>query len=221
MSNRKKVEEYIIHYINKLVPNKSNEKLYRDMFSRMKDNDFTKFINELSQGVKKLVVVNPNFNKNGLDLNNNLKIGKELKVNFFQRLWMPKEGNTPKYLTPNKYIVLDLPIRRQSQLLDKKISIPSDNDTVDYFTGQPAGKSKGAKVSYPETQVLVGMGLDNTVIELIKMRGGDVNGYRALYKSLKDKGHVDLEVAKQYSTGVESTRLLRTLLTGMHFKNNL
>ncbi len=221
MAKRKAVEDFIITYINKLIPNKSNEPIYRKFFDSLSDNDFKQFIQDLKDGTKFLVVFDPNFSKNGLDLKNNLKIAKELGIKFFQKLWFPATKESPKYLTPIPYMVLDLPVRRQSQLLTKKMSVPEDNNTVDLFTGQPAGESKGAKISYPELQVISAMGLDASAVELIKMRGGDVNGYRALNMSLKKLGHVDLNVINQYSSGVESTRLLRTLLTGCHLKNNL
>ncbi len=221
MSKRKAVEEFIITYINKLIPNKSNEEIYKKFFSSLDDNKFKEFIQDLKNGTKFLIVFDPNFSKNGLDLKNNLKIGKELGIKFFQKIWFPATKESPKYLTPIPYMVIDLPVRRQSQLLSKKMSVPEDNNVVDLFTGQPAGESKGAKISYPELQVITAMGLDNSAIELIKMRGGDVNGYRALNMSLKKLGHVDLNVINQYSSGVESTRLLRTLLTGCHLKNNL
>ena len=118
-------------------------------------------------------------------------------------------------------MVLDLPVRRQSQSLTKKISIPEDNNTVDTFTGQPAGKSKGARIQYNELQVIAAMGLDNTAIELIKMRGGDVGGYRALNMSLKKTGMVDLNYANQFSTGVESTKTLKVMLTGCHLRSTI
>ena len=221
MAKRKAVEDFIITYINKLIPNKSNEPIYRKFFDNLSDNDFKQFIQDLKDGTKFLVVFDPNFSKNGLDLKNNLKIAKELGIKFFQKLWFPATKESPKYLTPIPYMVLDLPVRRQSQLLTKKMSVPEDNNTVDLFTGQPAGESKGAKISYSELQVISAMGLDASAVELIKMRGGDVNGYRALNMSLKKLGHVDLNVINQYSSGVESTRLLRSLLTGCHLKNNL
>ncbi len=218
---RQKTEKYIIEYINKLMPDKSNEPLYVEMFSKMSDNEFEEFIRELKVGTKYLIIVCPNFSKVSLNVERNLKIAKELGINFFQRIWFPATKESPKYLSPIPYMIVDLPIRRQSQLLDKKMSVPEDQNTVDILTGQPAGKSKGAKISYPELQVLAAMGLDNSVVELIKMRGGDTGGYRALDMSLKKTGHVDLNVINQYATGVESTRTLKTYLTGAHLQSTI
>ncbi len=219
--NRKATEQYIINSINELLPDKSNEPIYRNFFSKLSDIAFKQYIKDLSTGEKFLVVICPNLDKQQLSVERNLKLGKKLGIEFFQRIWFPATENNPSYLSPIPYLVLDLPIRRQSQMLDKKISIPEDQHTVDTFTGQPAGKSAGAKINYTELQVLSAMGLDNSITELIKMRGGDEGGYRALSMSLKKTGHVDLDVVKQYSTGVQSTRTLKTFLTGAHLQNTL
>lgn len=220
-NNRKETENYIIKLINELLPDKSNEPIYREFFSKLSDTAFKKFMDDLESGEKFLVVICPNLGKQQLSVDRNLEIAKKLGIEFFQRIWFPENGDSPSYLSPIPYMVMDLPIRRQSQMLDKKISIPEDTHTVDTFTGQPAGKSAGAKINYTELQVLSAMGLDDSISELIKMRGGDEGGYRALYMSLKQTGHVNLDVVKQYATGVESTRTLKTFLTGAHLQNTL
>lgn len=219
--NRKEVEDYIIDNINEIVGDNSNEPLYKEMFRNMSNIDFDQYMKDIESGTKYLVVIVPNMGKTKLSVDRNLKIAKKLKVEFFQRIWFTQEDTNEKYLSPIPYMILDLPIRRQSQLLDKKMSIPEDQHTVDIFTNQPAGKSKGGRVAYTELQVLTAMGLDNCINELIKMRGGDEGGYRALTKSLKETGSVDLNVANQYATGVQSTRTLKTFLTGAHLQNTL
>lgn len=221
MSNRAKVEKYIIDSINEIIGDNSNEELYRTMFKNMSDKDFDKFIKDLDSQEKYLVVIVPNMGKTKLSVERNLKIAKKIGVEFFQRIWFNQDNSQEKFLSPIPYLVFDLPIRRQSQLLDKKMSIPEDQNSVDIFTNQPAGKSKGGKVAYTELQVLTALGLDNCIIELIKMRGGDEGGYRALNKSLKENGSVNLNAIKQYATGVQSTRTLKTFLTGAHLQNTL
>ena len=171
--DRKAAENYIISQINLIVGDHSNAALYQEMFHNMSDAQFDAYMSDLESGKKYLVVIVPNMGKTKLSVDRNLQIAKKLGVDFFQRIWFTQEDSQEKYLSPIPYMVLDLPIRRQSQLLDKKMSIPEDQETVDVFTNQPAGKSKGGRVAYTELQVLTAMGLDNCIIELIKMRGGD------------------------------------------------
>jgi hypothetical protein len=220
--NRLAAEKEILKWIDKLCPgNGENKKLYETMFSKMSDEAFDKFISDLETGVKSLCVINPNFSKNGLDTARNLKLAKELGHEFFQRVWVPAKNGVPSYLTPNKYLIIDLPLRRQAQLLDKKISIPEDNNSVDNMTGQPTGKSKGSKISYPEVQVLAALNQEQSLTELLKYRGGDQKGFNAMNTMISRTGHVSLDAIEPYSGEVKSTHSLQVMLNGMMLKNTL
>lgn len=219
MANRKAASDIIISYIDKIAP--GNGETYKKLFASMSDKEFDAFISDLDSGEKFLIVISPNFTKNPITLENNLKIGDELGHNFFQRIWIEGKGDTPTYLTPNEYMVVDLPLRRASQLLVKKISVPKHNRVVDSLTGQPTGESKGAKISYPELQVAAAMGMENCMVELMKYRGGDSRGMAAMSNMLSKYGVANLDTLEPYSGGVESTRSLRTFLTSAHLKNNL
>lgn len=219
--SRLEAQNYILKYIDKLLPGSENQKIYTELFANMSDEEFDRFISDLENDKKTLAIVAPNFGKQSLSTERNLAIAKEIGYQFFQRIWIEGDGDTPTYLTPIPYLVVDLPLRRQAQLLVKKISIPEDNKSVDDFTGQPTGKSKGARVSYPEVQVLAAMGLDNSLVELLKYRGGDVKGFNAMNDSISKRGGVSMKAIERFTSGVESTRILKTFLTAMHLKSTL
>lgn len=221
MSNRAAAQAFILKYINKILPGSDNEKIYTDLFASMDDKAFAEFMDDLETGKKTLAIIAPNFGKQSLSTERNLAIAKEIGHQFFQRVWIEGDDDTPTYLTPIPYLVIDLPLRRQAQLLVKKISIPEDNKSVDDFTGQPTGKSKGARVSYPEVQVLAAMGLDNSLVELLKYRGGDVKGFDAMNDAISKQGGVSMKAIEKFTSGVESTRILKTYLTSMHIKSTL
>lgn len=221
MANRKAAQAFIIEYIGKLMPDSPNTKIYSDMFSKMTDSEFDVFMTNLKEGKSNLAIIAPNFGKQKLKVERNLQIAKELGHNFFQRIWIDGSGQRPKYLTPIPYMVVDLPLRRQAQLLIKKISIPEDNKTVDGLTGQPTGSSKGSKISYPEIQVLAAMGLDDSLLELLKFRGGDTKGFIAMNKMISLRGGVSLRAIERFAGGVESTKTLKAFLTSMHLSNTL
>lgn len=221
MSKRKETEKFIIEYIEKLLPGGGNDKIYEDLFSSMDDESFDQFIKKLETKEVRLAIIAPNFSKVKLETPRNLQVAKELGHNFFQRIFIQGEGDRPSYLTPIPYMVVDLPLRRQAQLLVKKISIPEDNKTIDQLTGQPTGSSKGSKISYPEIQVLAAMKLDNGLLELLKFRGGDVKGFSAMNKLISTSGGVSLDTVEKYAGGVESTKTLKAYLTSMHLSNTL
>ena len=75
MGNRKAAEEFIITYINKIIPDKSNEILYRNLFKSMNDKEFDQFMESLNKKEKRLCVVAPTFTGNKLlNVERNLKI---------------------------------------------------------------------------------------------------------------------------------------------------
>jgi len=220
MANRKAAESFIIKYISKLTPGSDNSSRYEDLFKTMSDVDFSKFMSGLETGEVFLTIIEPNFQET-YTVENNLKLAEELDHNFFEKLWIEGNENTPTYLTPNEYLVIDLPVKRVSQILSKKISIPDHNKVIDSLTGQPTGDSKAAKVSYTELQVAAAMELEETMVELIKYRGGDRNGRAAYEASLSSTGKANLKTLSKFSSGVESTNTLKTFLTSAHLKNTL
>jgi hypothetical protein len=115
----------------------------------------------------------PNFGASPT-LERNIAVAKKLGHDFFQRLWIGEHDGIPTHLTPVKYMVIDMPLRRASQMLVKKLSVQESDKTSDILSGQPTGEARrGAKISFPELQVMTAMGLDKSVTELFKYRGGD------------------------------------------------
>lgn len=218
---RSEAQTFILKYISKITRSEENVEIYKKLFAAMSDEDFDVFMNDLESGKKFLVLIMPNFSKVSIDVENNLAVAKELGHDFFQKVWIEGKEDTPTYLTPIPYMVVDLPVRRASQLLIKKISVPKHNKVIDSLTGQPTGESKGAKISYPELQVAAAMGLDNCMIELMKYRGGDAKGGAALNGMISRHGRANLKTLSQFSSGVESTNTLRTFLNSAHLRSTL
>lgn len=219
--NRAKTEAFILKFIDKIAPGGENLAIYKKRFAAMSDEAFSAFIDDLESGKQFLTITAPNFHGSILSVENNLKVAEELGHNFFQRLWIQGTDGNPDYLTPIPYLVIDLPLRRASQLLTKKISVPEHNNVVDVLTGQPTGESKGARVSYPELQVSAAMGMENTMVELMKYRGGDNKGNVALNGMISKYGIARQSTLANYASGVESTNTLRTFLKAMHLKSSL
>lgn len=145
-------------------------------------------------------------------------VATKYKFNHYEKLWITPEDGGPTYLTPPKYLIIKVPVRRQAQLLVKKISIPENNRVVDKLSGQATGPSKGAKISLPETQILDALNLPNTLLELLKIRGGDEGAFRAYNASISRTGYASQSELANYATGVDSTATLKAILTACHYK---
>jgi hypothetical protein len=132
-AERKAAEEFILHYIDEILPGSGNVQIYKDLFATMSDENFDAFMKAIDKGETNLALVAPNLSSPTLSVERNHRIAKELGHSFYQRIWIEGTGDNPTYLTPIPYMVVKLPLRRQAQLLVKKISIPADNNSVDDF----------------------------------------------------------------------------------------
>lgn len=221
MKNRKAAEAFILKYIEKLMPGSPNTKMYEEKFASMSDKQFDDWMSKLGRGEEILPLVAPNLTEYKLDINRNLSIAEELGHEFFQRIWLVSQDGKTKYLTPRRHLIYDLPVRRQAQLLVKKISIPKHSRTVDNLTGQPTGDSKGARVSFAELQIMSALGLNSTVREMVKLRGGDEKGFNAMNTMISRQGSVSQKAIDPYTGTVKSSEVLHAYLTAAHLENNL
>lgn len=218
---RKQAEAFCLEYIEKLLPGSENAQYYKTLFAGMSDKQFDDFIAAIKGKRAHLAIVAPNLSEHKLSVERNLALAKELGHNFFQRIWMNEGNGQDPYLTPISYPVVKLPFRRQVQVLEKKRSIPENNKSIDYLTGQPTGPSKGSKISYPETQIMSTLNLTESLTELIKVRGGDIEAFNAMNDQISKTGSASLETITSAGTTVRSTRTLSTILTAMHLSNTL
>lgn len=218
MPNRAGAEKFILKYIGKITPGTENEQLYKDLFASMNDKQFDEFMEGLNTYTTILAIIVPH-GKSKLDVQRNIEIGEELGISFFKKLWLTDGDDGEQYLTPYENMVIDIPLRRASQLLSKKLSVAEGKNIFDSMTGQTT--DQGAALSYPEIQMLAALGLDATLTELLKFRGGDRGGMAAMDTLLSSQGSVSLNTLNQYSTGVESKATLKTFLNCMHLQNNL
>mgnify|MGYP007064787924 CR=1 FL=1 len=225
-TKRKAVQDYIIKYVGAIVVGNENTKLYQDLFDRMTDEEFDRFMVGMKEGKIHISIVVPNDGKTRVSVENNFRVAKQLGHEFFQRVKVTNHPDYPDHMLPIKALTMILPIRRAQQLLSKKISIPEHSMTTDVLTGQVAGKSRSSKLTYPEQQMLIAMDMKDTATEMVRIRGGDLKAQSEYVRQLANNGEVSqkdiLDVANLVSNGgVVSTRTLKYYLQGMHIKNTL
>lgn len=219
--NRKAAEQMVYACLEDILPGSQNTQIYADIFRVMSDEDFDGWIKKLIAKETYIAIIAPEKSGPQLSVANNLQVAKKWGHEFFERIWMDPKNGAPAFLSNDKYLVVDFPLKRQAQFLVKKISIPEDNRSIDNLTGQPTGKSKGAKISWPEVQIMAALGgFDNTIVEFIKFRGGDLQGFNAMNHSIHTTGGVSLSSIGVLGTRVKSVQSLSTLLTSMHLTNS-
>lgn len=219
--NRKAAEEAVYEFLEGVLPGSPNKAIYENFFSKLDDDKFHDWINDLKERKTFIAVVAPEGANVVLEFSRNLQLAKKWGHEFYQRIWMKDPHSGSEYLSNEKYLIMRLPLKRQSQFLIEKISIPEDNFSINNLTGQATGKSKGSTMSNPEIQILNAFGLEYSTIEMIKFRGGDLIGFNAMNNQIYETGKVSIEALDTLGTNVKVINTLSAILTGMHLSNTL
>lgn len=221
---REQAISFIQTHVNKLLPRAKQGDYLKEQLEAMPNEEFDAYMRALESGDAIIPMTVPNLDnekEEKLSVDRNLSLAKELGYDFFHHLKLTDPQTHRIYTTPEKYMVVLLPVRRQQQMAQKKITIPEGTKHVDEYSGQVTGPSKGAKISMPELQILYSQDLEDPLVELIKYRGGDIKGRQAMYRSIMDTGSASMTSLRMTNTSVKSTQTLGTILTAMMLKNTL
>lgn len=214
---RKKTQEYIIDKMKKADPSGKNAARYTEMFASMSDKAFDEYMIRLRDRKDVLVVYSANM-VDKIDLGQLIALAKETGVELFERIRLWDEPTQSYYLSPNKYCILQFPVRRMSQFVDHKLSVAEGDSHIDMLTGQVSKPDKAGSISQVEIQALYAKGLENTIIELIKYRGGDVTALAEFKRELEETGKTT--ISRDTGSVVRSAVVLDVLMSGMHIESN-
>ncbi len=221
MGNRKKAEALVFKLLDATDKSGKSTASLKELFANMSDKQMDDYVNKLRGGQEYIPIIVDNLNGIGVTVENNIEVAKKyFNHDFYQRFWYTDPITKETILTPEVYLVVHLPVRRQIQTLDNKISIPEDSKHIDEMTNQPTGISKGSSLSFPELLVTYSQGAENSIIEMIKFRGGDLVAMNAMEKMIHETGYASMATLETMNTEVKSTHTLGVLLKGMHLDNN-
>lgn len=215
---RKKVEEYILGTLKDMDPGGKNVKRYQKFFNELSDKDFDEWMRNIRDGKEILTYYTPIFGK-AVSIADLVKVAKKIDLKLFSRLKIWDSVTESYYLTPHEYLVLRLPIRRMSQFVDHKLSVPEGDSRIDLLTGQVIKPDKAGSLSQVEIQALHARGLDNVILELIKFRGGDVRAFGDFKQELEETGRTS--IGKDTGSVARSAVMLQVLLSGAHIGSNV
>ena len=209
---------YICKIMNALEPSKINSTRYRKFLEQMSQKDFTNYMKNLKDEKDQVYLVAPNLEIN-MKIEDIQKAAELTKTKLFSKVWLIDPETKKRYLTNREYPILQLPVRRMEQFLDHKLRVPNDDKTIDGLTGQVTGDDAMRSFSAQESRVMHGRGLDKTLIEILKIRGGDVDTYGEFKRQLEETGSCDTSTITS-ATRVKSAHSLNVFLKGMLIDNN-
>ena len=222
-TKREKIIKYILDVVNMIDTTGTNGKRYIEFFSKMNDQDFSQYMEYLREGRVQIYIQAPNM-VIPIKMENLKEVAKYTGVELFERIWLTDQATGKKYLTPHKYFIIYTFMRRVRQYLDKKMSLPENDKYVDGLTGQVTNtakhKSQAAALSQVEMQALAARGFNNTILELMKVRGGDIHAYANFKRQLEETGVAHLSEIENDSVPRSAT-MMGVFLKAMHLDNNL
>ena len=218
-NKRKQIQDKILKTMKLIEPGMSNHNRYQEMFNNMNDKQFDTFMKDLKEGKIKLTLFAPNM-KVFIQQEDLLKAADDLGLELFERLRFKDKATGKYFLTPNKYLIAKLPVRRTRQFLMHKLSVAENDKKLDALTGQVTANDKASSLSYPEAQLMYARGLDKSIIEFMKVRGGDIHAFATFKQQLEESGEATLG-SLDPNTLPRSAVVMSSILKSMYFDNNL
>lgn len=218
MTKKDKIKNHIVKVMNQLDPSGENGERYKKLFDSMNERKFKDYMQKLKDGDIQIYIVTPNL-KIHLKMNDIKKAAKITNTKLYQKIWMTDKDTGVEYLSNEEYPIYNLPIKRMQQTVDKKLNVASSKAKIDSMTGTVSESDKSSSISNPEIQILFANGLETTLKELLKMRGGDSHAYSEFKRQLEETGQVDLErISKDSKT--RSVVINDVLFKTIHYKTN-
>lgn len=221
MANREAATRLGVKWLKKMDPSGKSAKAWEEMASKLSDEEFEKLIEAMEAKTAFVPLIYENMTGSPITTKRLMAVGEEMGVEFFQPLVTTDGVTGQKFQTPLRYPVLYLPVRRPVQMLSKKWSIPDNNTHLDEMTDQVTGDSKGSALSFPETLILNSQGLNYSIEEFLKQRGGDLEAYAAMERDIAETGETTSPEASETASKAKSVHTLSVLLRGMHLDNTL
>ena len=216
---RQKAQDYILKHLSTMDRSGLNTTRMTDFFARMTDAQFDQWMRDLRDNKTKLSLLTPNM-KVTIAIRDLRDTADAIGLPLFERIRIWDNATRRYYMTPEKYLIIELPVRRVKQYLMDKISVPDSDRVTNPTTGQVVKPDKGSAISMTEAQTYDSKGLHRCLDELLIVRGGNLEAYAAFKASLENGGQGSL-TELDYSTGVRSAVVGQVILESMHIENNL
>lgn len=216
---KKKIVALVCSMLDYIDESGHNTELFKSQVGSMSDKDFAKYMQLLKEGKVQLNVEMPNL-KSKFDMHRLYAAAKKLGVKIFVRLKKIEPISGKTILTEHEYPVLSLPIRRTQQIIEKKMSLPEGDRTLDALTGQVTGPDQAAALSKEEIQILYNRGLTNTLREMLQVRGGNPELWAEFKQQIEETGEADIDL-NSIDVHTRVSQMTGVLLKSMHIDSNL
>jgi hypothetical protein len=216
-------EKKVMDLMRELDPSGYNEKIYRDYFATLTDDQFKTFVYNLYMKED----YNLFFEMGLLDKKNNLTLKKikniaaRRNVELTEYVEFPyKRPDHPEDppISTTKIPVIYTVIRPLQQLLDKKNNMSSNTETINSLTGQVTGSSKASTVSNMQLISLLTSNQLKAIKEMQGPRSDDLVAKLKMIEKIESDGEYDIDDITIYPGDKQALETMRVMLVGAGFR---
>lgn len=221
VSDRKQATIVGKEWIDDIDRSGRSGQFFLEQVEKLSDAELEAWVVQLENEQDYLSVVMQFNDTESITYENNIIVAKKRGVPIFQRIWYTDPSTGQEVLGPELRPVYLLPVKRQIETIEYKISYSSSNMKVDAHTGQVIGDDQASRISYPELMVVYSKQLNWSLVEFMKYRGGDVKGRVEFNNLLRTTGDVAMENLLRTKTVVKSSETLQIYFLAMHWQTNI
>jgi len=221
---RKKFQDEWLSFLAEMGADKAQIKMNADKFALMDDDSFKELVRNTREAGMTFPLLTFNMvdeEDEGEDHETVMAIGEKYGIVWFENLVLTDAITGETSVTPNKYVILEVSVRRLVQHMYKKRSVSENEYTKDRLTGQVTGDSKASSISKTELGILAAKSLDATALEGIKARAGDDEAWANMIEQIAATGEVSLDPILELDSRPTSLNTMNSFFAGMMLKSTL
>lgn len=217
-SERKKAEALVYETMDALDPSGTNSAHYKEMFSKMSDEQFKKYLKKdfPFKFYHRPFEIEPTMS----DINNAAKV---VGVPLMEKVSLPYlyENKDGKAVQSQECLVGYIHLKKMKQFITKKNAMSTDIAERDMKTGLLVHGDKNGITSDREMESLAVMGLDATMSELDRPRADSMNSKSEMYNTINTLGKVSMNDIKIDKDDSLAKNLMNTYLIGSLLLSNI
>jgi hypothetical protein len=216
-------EKKVMDLMNELDPSRYNEKVYRDYFATLTDEQFKTFVYNLymKEDFNLFFEIGLLDKKNNPSLKRIKSIAEKRKIDIVEYVEFPyKRPDHPEDppISATKIPVIYTVVRPLQQLLDKKNNMSSSIETINSLTGQVTGSSKASTVSNMQTISLITSNQLKPVKEMHGPRSDDLVAKLKMIEKIESEGDYDIDDIPTRPEDKQALETMRVMLVGAGFR---
>ena len=215
---RKKAEALVYKYFDAMDPTKANSNFYKELFSKMDDDQFYKFCARRLPFRHQTTAFERELNpKKCIDGLHAINVPVLEEVSF-PSIYRNADGVPVRSVY--KALVGYLNLKKLKQIVTKKSGYNTNIDVRNPKTGQIVGNAKGVE-SDRELESLVLQNMDATIKEFTRAKADDMEAKNKMYNQINTTGQVSLADLESDKSNQVARNTVDVYLIGSGLMTNL